>query len=401
MALRDIKREQVLAAIGEYDRLGQDEFLGAYGFHPAREYLLVYNGNAYDSKAIVGVAHGYLDGQQALKASAFSGGEATVGRLLKDLGFAVQVGPESMTPDRLARLLRNLHVNRPDGIPALYQPIMLLWAFGRASRGEPRLLGWEETERDVLSLLADYGRPGEERGRVAYPASALHGAGLWELDTRGEPVPRAHGSITERWFREHQPEGGLVAPVYDLIRNDSDAPVAAVAALVTTFFTGVAHIPLLEEVGLLSAAFPVPPERLVPPGESILPFSPMERAYRELYEIAVRGLDERTGARAQRSASAPVRSAIARRAVIVRSGGRCENPRCTGDIADRTRAGEPILQVDHVQDLALGGPDDPAQMVALCPNCHAIKTHGTTGEQLRQELLEVARSHHQAMLTQR
>ena len=102
VALRDIGREQVLAAIGEYDRLGQDEFLSAYGFHPAREYLLVHNGNVYDSKAIVGVAHRYLDGQQALKASEFSGGEATVGRLLKDLGFIVQVGPESMTPDRLA-----------------------------------------------------------------------------------------------------------------------------------------------------------------------------------------------------------------------------------------------------------------------------------------------------------
>ena len=32
VALRDIGRDQVLAAIAEYDRLGQDEFLAAYGF---------------------------------------------------------------------------------------------------------------------------------------------------------------------------------------------------------------------------------------------------------------------------------------------------------------------------------------------------------------------------------
>ena len=48
---------------------------------------------------------------------------------------------------------------------------------------------------------------------------------------------------------------------------------------------------------------------------------------------------------------------------------------------------------------ALGGPDDPAQMVALCPNCHAIKTRGRTRETLRQMLLEVARTRHSAMLS--
>jgi 5-methylcytosine-specific restriction enzyme A len=39
---------------------------------------------------------------------------------------------------------------------------------------------------------------------------------------------------------------------------------------------------------------------------------------------------------------------------------------------------------------AQGGPDHPEQMIALCPNCHAIKTRGRTREQLRQELFTVA-----------
>jgi 5-methylcytosine-specific restriction enzyme A len=396
VALREIGRDQVLAAIAEYDRLGQDEFLDAYGFQQAREYLLVHDGRAYDSKAIVGVAHGFLPGQRPLKASEFSGGEATVGRLLRDLGFAVQVGT-NLTLERLASLLKNLNVNRPNGTPALYQPIMLLWAFGRAQRGEPRMVGWDATERSVQKLFELYGRAGEERGRAAYPASALNGAGLWELNTGGDPVPRAHGSVTERWFREHQPRGGLAGPVHELIRDSEEARVAAVGALVSTFFTGTGadHVGLLTEVGLLSAAFPVPAG---PGTESVLPESPLERAYRELYAIASRGADERAGTRVDRTASMPVRSAAARRAVLVRSGGRCENPRCTGDIQDRTTAGDPILEIDHVHDLALGGPDDPAQMVALCPNCHAIKTRGRTAEQLRAQLLAVARERHEALL---
>jgi hypothetical protein len=36
MALRDVTREAVLKAVGEYDRLGQGEFLGEYGFDRAR-----------------------------------------------------------------------------------------------------------------------------------------------------------------------------------------------------------------------------------------------------------------------------------------------------------------------------------------------------------------------------
>jgi 5-methylcytosine-specific restriction enzyme A len=99
--------------------------------------------------------------------------------------------------------------------------------------------------------------------------------------------------------------------------------------------------------------------------------------------------------RAERTTSDLVRSRDARRAVLLRSGGRCENPRCAGDVQDRTVRGEPILEVDHVQDLALGGPDDPAQMIALCPNCHATKTRGRTREELRPVLLEAAMKKHE------
>jgi hypothetical protein len=66
MGLRDITREAILAAIAEYDRLGQDEFLSRHGFDRARSYLLIHDGKAYDSKAIVGVAHGFLPGSRRL-----------------------------------------------------------------------------------------------------------------------------------------------------------------------------------------------------------------------------------------------------------------------------------------------------------------------------------------------
>src|SRR3984957_10450315 len=155
MALSEITRDAVLEAIGEYDHLGQDGFLERYGFDRARQYLLVHDGKRYDSKAVVGSAHGFLPGERPLMAGEFSGGEATVCRLLRRLGFTVQVG-EALTADRLVRLLSKLQVYRRDGLAALYQPITLLLAFGRACDGEPRLVSWAETRppgrRPSLSL---------------------------------------------------------------------------------------------------------------------------------------------------------------------------------------------------------------------------------------------------------
>jgi 5-methylcytosine-specific restriction enzyme A len=177
--LRDITRSQVLAVTAEYDRLGQDEFLSKYGFDRAHSYLLIHDGKAYDSKAIVGVAHGFLPGERALSAGEFSGGEATVGQLLRRLGFTVQVA--ELTTARLVRLLTRLNVYYSDGLPALYQPITLLWAISRAGRGEPQLISWDETEREISALVECYGRLGET-ARVYYPIAALHNADLWELD---------------------------------------------------------------------------------------------------------------------------------------------------------------------------------------------------------------------------
>ncbi|WP_405945441.1 HNH endonuclease [Streptomyces prunicolor] len=91
------------------------------------------------------------------------------------------------------------------------------------------------------------------------------------------------------------------------------------------------------------------------------------------------------------------RSARARAAVLARSGGLCENPECTSPgFQAVTDVGEPILEVDHVHDLELDGADHPVNMVALCPNCHALKTRGMDRDALREALARVARERHLA-----
>lgn len=384
MSLGEITRDAVLAAIAKYDELGQDEFLARYGFDRARSYLLIHDDKAYDSKAIVGVAHGFLPGERALSAGDFSGGEATVGRLLRHVGFTVQVG--DLTAASLVRLLAKLNVFYADGLPALYQPILLLWAISRAGRSEPRLASWQTTQEEFSALIECYGRPGETP-RVYYPAAALHHAGLWELDADSGAVPNAHGSsIPQRWFDEHQPQNGLVASVHNLVRDSPEARSAVARTLVEKYFVDAPHAALLIELGLLAS-----------PAE--IAFSDLAAEYRRLCERADIFWAGREDTRVPRTSADPVRTRAARRAVILRSKGRCENPDCSGDIQDITDRGEPLLQVDHIQDLALGGEDNPAQMIALCPNCHTIKTHGRTREQLRQKLLVLAEHLHRKLFS--
>jgi 5-methylcytosine-specific restriction protein A len=241
----------------------------------------------------------------------------------------------------------------------------------------------------VAALIKRYGRPGEG-DRVFYPVAALHNAGLWDLETDSGTVSNAHGSsVPQRWFDEHQPRSGLVKPVYELVRDSAEARAAAVRALTETYFVDADPTALLGELGLSSMQAGSPAEAA---------FSARVTEYRRLCERADVFWTRRDSTRADRMSADPIRSAAARQAVLLRSEGRCENPGCTGDIHDLTDSGDPILEIDHIHDLAQGGPDNPIQMIALCPNCHAIKTRGSTRERLHQMLFTVAKQRHQVLL---
>lgn len=78
--------------------------------------------------------------------------------------------------------------------------------------------------------------------------------------------------------------------------------------------------------------------------------------------------------RRETQVSAYVRSPKVRTAALVRSGGRCE---LCGEPGFATPSGDVYLETHHVVALALGGPDVPWNVVALCPNDHR-KAHFST-----------------------
>ncbi|GAA2112622.1 HNH endonuclease signature motif containing protein [Actinomadura alba] len=382
MDLSAITREAVLKAIAECDQLGRDAFLEQYGFDQARQYVLVHEGVHYDSKAIVGVSHRYV-ADRPLQAGEFSGGRATVMRLLKGLGFEVIDGPVDPYAPLLSALDELRPHTTPEG-PARHQAILLLWAMGRALQRRPRLAPWSEVHHELRELLERYGRPGSQ-ATPEYPFVVLDKSDLWELPGFDTTTQRARNSRAA-WLRENNPSGGLTAWAYELVATSAGARVAAIDNLTARFFDDTRPTALLEEVGL-SDAEPTASER-----------SPVEeylRLCRAVEDREERGEHLRTR-RTEREER--VRLDQAKRAVLLRSGGHCENPRCTGQPQDVYDDGRPLLEVDHLDGHAGGGRDHPIKMVALCPNCHTIRTYGSTREELRTILLSEARARHDAWI---
>jgi hypothetical protein len=168
-----------------------------------------------------------------------------------------------------------------------------------------------------------------------------------------------------------------------------------VRTILETYFQGTDYVELLEDVGLADTGIAAQTEEN---DDEAIGQSPLEDACRRLCDLAEHSSKRNAGKRVPRTSKEPIRSAPARRAVLLRSKGNCENPDCIGHPDVLTDAGDPILEIDHIHDLAKDGPDDPIQMIALCPNCHAVKTRSRDREQLRQRLFEVARQRHQDLI---
>lgn len=82
-SIQNVTRAAILEAIKECDTLGEAAFLAKHGYGKSAKFVLRHNGKDYPSKAIVGAA-------AELSAKEFSGGRATVEKLLTRHGFRVE-----------------------------------------------------------------------------------------------------------------------------------------------------------------------------------------------------------------------------------------------------------------------------------------------------------------------
>lgn len=81
------------------------------------------------------------------------------------------------------------------------------------------------------------------------------------------------------------------------------------------------------------------------------------------------------------------RSRDVRRYVLARSKGKCEG--CSVSAPFSRPDGSPYLEPHHLKRLSDGGPDHPAHVIALCPNCHRRVHAGADGNSYNAKLMEI------------
>ncbi|GAA2290586.1 hypothetical protein GCM10010415_72830 [Streptomyces atrovirens] len=353
MGLGDIRYEDVIAATEEFRSLGRDDFLQQYGFRRAKSYEMVLDGLRYDSKAIVGVAHGHATGE-FLRAGDFSGGAATVARCLRDLGFVVETGETFHNPAALLERLRRLKVSRGPGNPApsRHQPLSLLWAISREADEWPRLTSWPQFRDEVGPLLVEFGLP-NAKATPEYPFWHLRGSGLWEV--QGIPAELTEKMPKTSILDAHHPQAGFKEEAAGLLR-DPVTRLDAIATICETYLQDVDRQALFERIGLAGYTTA---GSLSSPSED---------------ESSDAGTDEYGRATGPAPRRDTTRSVIVRDEALARKVKELEGDRC--QICDTTLRylNRPYSEAAHIRGLGRPhhGPDELQNLLCLCANCHVL-----------------------------
>jgi 5-methylcytosine-specific restriction protein A len=368
------------AAIKEFHELGRERFLAKHGFGPGRDYFLLDGDLLIDSKALAAVAYSiqYPD-RPRLTTKTSSGGVDHAVRALRKLDFNVEtraiffpprLGDEY--PDRTAVYERY----GGDKVPGIM-----------CFPGDPTVNVFSDAEGpytdDPPTLTEAFGYRGQGLNgdqRVDFGGNArLEGARLsraavrfWYKPSRGQFAFLTWAVVVGRSWVLGRGADGVQRSELDWQLEPVPGPLQSEWPTVVT--------ETLEDTDVAGDDNPRVPEA-----------SPTA-SYGDLVSRV-----ESRGQGRKRSGVVRVdyaRSQAARRAVLVRSEGKCESIHCTGMPPEPNRQGEAILDVDHVLDLAKGGEDHPRNMVALCPNCHAVKTRGANIQRWRKELAKIALQAH-------
>jgi len=109
-----------------------------------------------------------------------------------------------------------------------------------------------------------------------------------------------------------------------------------------------------------------------------------EMTLQQLRELALRSVTEPQQAPAQSKRNVYERSQDVRVYVLARAKGKCEG--CSAPAPFLRPDGTPYLEPHHLRRLSDGGPDHPAHVIALCPNCHRRVHAGVDGKTYNAQL---------------
>jgi len=327
----------------------------SHGFHESERYDLVYNGERFAPKAVLGVAARRVAGRILVPAD-FSGGESsTCFRVLRALGFQVELKP-GQAALTLPNFVIGQEYNRRRDIHAIISgqemggistpadfPVVLLFT---GASGD--VYGYEDKFRnDGVFLYTGEGQVGDmkfDRGNIAIRDSTATGKELLLFEQRRKGFVHFVGRAKYLGHHiEQRPDSK--GAIRDAIIFELDVDAAPQSSGQTPPPVGAPPPTLPKSLAeLRSAAF-------APPAAGS---SPKLRMGWTRY-----------------------RSEAVKRYVLKRAAGTCEG--CDKPAPFLNRKRQPYLEPHHTTRVADGGPDNPAHVIALCPTCHRRVHHAEDG----------------------
>jgi hypothetical protein len=150
-------------------------------------------------------------------------------------------------------VFENIRRAQRAGVYAPHKPLLLLLAFARVQRGEPRLVEFADIDASLRSLLTEFGPSSAAKSRH-YPfwhlATDGHGA-LWDLSGPREVLKRPAGATPSLGeLREHHIKAGFPADVDEALRHIPGLLQAVASRLLDTYFPATLHSDIVATLGL-------------------------------------------------------------------------------------------------------------------------------------------------------
>ena len=155
-----------------------------------------------------------------------------------------------MHPDDLRRRFANIAVWKRGSERAPHNPLLLLYALAKCSRGEASQIPYADVDERLRDLLIEFG-PSRKSYHPEYPFWRLQNDGIWELENANNAQPRASNTDAKRSeLLTLGVTGGLKADIYEQIRRDPHLLADLAHELLDANFPPSLHEDILAAVGL-------------------------------------------------------------------------------------------------------------------------------------------------------
>ncbi len=132
---------------------------------------------------------------------------------------------------------------------APHKPLLILYALGKCSRNEERLIGYREIDEKLGTLLKEFGPPSPTKPQ--YPFWRLQKDKLWEIHDKDLiKFENKSGDMPRPILLERNSQGGLPEKIYTALSQNKQLLSDAAQRLLAANFPETMHQDILDAIGL-------------------------------------------------------------------------------------------------------------------------------------------------------